>query len=218
MDAVGIDKAHLIGNSFGGSSAFYMAMENPERVDRLITMGPGGAWLEGVPPTPGIIALMTCYMGEGPTREKLAAFLPELVYDTSVLTKFFRAADLGANGLIALIGSEFGQLHALVGPAAAEPGGNISGTPMFRAMAAKPDGLWIGPSAPDEIIRINAFRRVVGRDLSVVVGVDLHEALRASQAWERGALIFASIITVVLVTMMAALLVRAARPDRAKAS
>lgn len=86
MDAVGIDKAHLIGNSFGGSSAFYMAMENPERVDRLITMGPGGAWLEGVPPTPGIIALMTCYMGEGPTREKLAAFLPELVYDTSVLT------------------------------------------------------------------------------------------------------------------------------------
>ena len=86
MDAVGIAKAHLVGNSFGGSSAFYLAMECPERVDRLVTMGPGGAWLEGVPPTPGIIGLMTYYMGEGPTREKLATFLQQLVYDTSVLT------------------------------------------------------------------------------------------------------------------------------------
>ncbi len=134
-------------------------------------------------------------------------------YDTSVLTKFFRAADLGATGLIALIGTGSGQLHALVGPVVAEPGGNIVGTPMFRAMAAQPSGIWIGPSAPDEIIRINAFRRVVGRDLSVVVGIDLQEALRASQAWERGALIFASVITVVLITMTVALLVarRAAR-------
>ena len=86
MDAAGIDKASVIGNSFGGSSAFCLAMECPERVDRLVTMGPGGAWLEGVPPTRGIIGLMTYYMGDGPTREKLATFLQELVYDTSVLT------------------------------------------------------------------------------------------------------------------------------------
>ena len=134
-------------------------------------------------------------------------------YDTSVLTKFFRAADLGASGFIALVGTELGQLHAVVGPAVAQPGANIAATAMFGAMTAEPDGIWIGPSAPDEIVRINAFRRVVGRDLSVVVGVDLHEALRASQSWEHGALIFASVITVVLVTMMVALLVarRAAR-------
>ncbi|CAN5268455.1 alpha/beta fold hydrolase [soil metagenome] len=86
MDAVGIPKAHLIGNSFGGSVAYCMALEYPERVDRLVAMGPGGAYIEGQGPTPGIIQLVTYYAGEGPTREKLAAFLKNLVYDVSVLT------------------------------------------------------------------------------------------------------------------------------------
>ena len=48
--------------------------------------GPGGAYLEGQGPTEGIIQLMTYYMGEGPTRAKLTAFLNNLVYDISVLT------------------------------------------------------------------------------------------------------------------------------------
>lgn len=86
MDAVGISKAHLIGNSFGGAVAYCMALEYPDRVERLVTMGPGGAYIEGQGPTPGIIQLVTYYMGEGPTREKLSAFLQNLVYDVSVLT------------------------------------------------------------------------------------------------------------------------------------
>jgi 4,5:9,10-diseco-3-hydroxy-5,9,17-trioxoandrosta-1(10),2-diene-4-oate hydrolase len=86
MDSVGIPKAHLIGNSFGGSAAYFMAMEYPERVDRLVTMGPGGAWIEGQGLTPGIFQLLTYYMGEGPTRAKLQAFLQNLVHDTSALT------------------------------------------------------------------------------------------------------------------------------------
>ena len=126
-------------------------------------------------------------------------------YDTSVLTKFFRAVDLGSNGLIALVGTESGQLHALVGPGGAEPGGSILGTPMFRVMTAAPDSIWIGPSAPDGIVRINAFRHVVGRDLSVMVGVELAEALQASYSWERGAFLFATIISLVLITMTVAL-------------
>ena len=86
MEALDIDKAHVMGNSFGGSSAYCLAIEHPERVDRIVTMGPGGAYIEGVGPTPGIIQLLTYYMGEGPTREKLKAFLLNLVHDTSVVT------------------------------------------------------------------------------------------------------------------------------------
>jgi 4,5:9,10-diseco-3-hydroxy-5,9,17-trioxoandrosta-1(10),2-diene-4-oate hydrolase len=86
MDALGITKAHLCGNSFGGAAAFYLALEAPERVDRLVTMGPAGAWIEGQGPTQGIIQLATYYLGGQPTREKLAAFLMNLVYDTSVIT------------------------------------------------------------------------------------------------------------------------------------
>jgi pimeloyl-ACP methyl ester carboxylesterase len=86
MDAVHLDRAHLVGNSFGGAAGYCVAMEHPERVDRLVSMGPGGAWIEGQGPSQGIIQLLTYYMGEGPTREKLKAFLFNLVHDTSVIT------------------------------------------------------------------------------------------------------------------------------------
>ena len=96
MDALSIPKAHLVGNSYGGAAAYNMAMDHPDRVDRIGAMGPGGAWLEGQGPTPGIIQLMTFYTGEGPTRAKLAAFLQNLVYDTSVLTDDFIDARFAA--------------------------------------------------------------------------------------------------------------------------
>lgn len=86
MDAAGIGRAHLVGNSFGGAAAYYLALERPERVDRLVAMGPGGAYIEGQGPTEGILQLVTYYLGEGPTRGKLSAFLHNLVFDTSVLT------------------------------------------------------------------------------------------------------------------------------------
>jgi 4,5:9,10-diseco-3-hydroxy-5,9,17-trioxoandrosta-1(10),2-diene-4-oate hydrolase len=87
MDALGIAKAHLIGNSFGGSSALCAAMDHPERFDRLVLMGPGGGIVAGATgPTDGIRQLLTYYLGDGPTPEKLRAFLGNLVYDTSVLT------------------------------------------------------------------------------------------------------------------------------------
>lgn len=42
MDAVGLEKADFVGNSFGGTLALSMAINHPERVDRLIMMGPMG--------------------------------------------------------------------------------------------------------------------------------------------------------------------------------
>ena len=42
MDALNIEKADLIGNSFGGALALSMAVEHPNRVSRLILMGSMG--------------------------------------------------------------------------------------------------------------------------------------------------------------------------------
>jgi len=42
MDGLGIEKAHIVGNSFGGSLALWLASRHPERFDRLVLMGPGG--------------------------------------------------------------------------------------------------------------------------------------------------------------------------------
>jgi pimeloyl-ACP methyl ester carboxylesterase len=42
LDALGIEKAHLVGNSFGGALALSLASRHPERVDRLVLMGSVG--------------------------------------------------------------------------------------------------------------------------------------------------------------------------------
>lgn len=44
LDALGLDRAHVIGNSIGGFWALLFALENPQRVDRLVMLGePAGA-------------------------------------------------------------------------------------------------------------------------------------------------------------------------------
>ena len=42
MDALGIEKAHVVGNSFGGGLALAMAIRAPQRVERLVLMGSAG--------------------------------------------------------------------------------------------------------------------------------------------------------------------------------
>jgi pimeloyl-ACP methyl ester carboxylesterase len=42
MDALGIEKAHLVGNSFGGGIGLRIATKHPDRVDKLVLMGSMG--------------------------------------------------------------------------------------------------------------------------------------------------------------------------------
>jgi pimeloyl-ACP methyl ester carboxylesterase len=42
MDALGIQKAHLVGNSFGGAIALRIAAQHPDRVGKLVLMGSMG--------------------------------------------------------------------------------------------------------------------------------------------------------------------------------
>ncbi|MDT7698575.1 MAG: 2-hydroxymuconate-semialdehyde hydrolase [Pseudonocardiales bacterium] len=42
MDALGIGRAHMIGNSFGGAIALRLATQHPDRVDKLVLMGSMG--------------------------------------------------------------------------------------------------------------------------------------------------------------------------------
>ncbi len=88
MDHAGVAKASLVGNSLGGGTAVRFAMDHPERVARLVLMGPGG----GVPiftpmPTEGLGRMQRFFEGEGPTLEKLNAVIDLLVYDRSTITE-----------------------------------------------------------------------------------------------------------------------------------
>ena len=86
LDELSISAAHLVGNSYGGAAALRLALDTPERVDKLVLMGPGGIGTTRGLPTAGLTSLLSYYNGDGPSRNKLASFIRNyLVYDgTSV--------------------------------------------------------------------------------------------------------------------------------------
>ncbi len=98
LDALGVEKAYLLGNSLGGSCALRLALEAPERADRLVLLGPGGIDTSRRPPTEGLIHLLDYYSGEGPTREKFEEFLrKDLVFDGAALPDALIAARYAAS-------------------------------------------------------------------------------------------------------------------------
>jgi 4,5:9,10-diseco-3-hydroxy-5,9,17-trioxoandrosta-1(10),2-diene-4-oate hydrolase len=82
LDELGIDSAHLVGNSYGGAAALRLALDTPHRVGKLVLMGPGGIGTTRALPTDGLKSLLSYYGGGGPSRDKLEAFIRTyLVYD-----------------------------------------------------------------------------------------------------------------------------------------
>ena len=49
MESMGIERAHVAGNSMGGRVALEMAMTKPDRVDRVVLLSPALAWLRKRP-------------------------------------------------------------------------------------------------------------------------------------------------------------------------
>ena len=89
FDVLGVDKAHLLGNSLGGGTAVRFALDFPERAGRLVLMGPGGLSINVFAPDPteGVQKLGQFGAPPGPTKEKLEAFLRTMVYDQSLITE-----------------------------------------------------------------------------------------------------------------------------------
>ncbi|ORV64026.1 2-hydroxy-6-ketonona-2,4-dienedioic acid hydrolase [Mycobacterium europaeum] len=82
LDELGIDCAHLVGNSYGGSCALRLALDTPHRVTKLVLMGPGGVGTSRGLPSEGLRSLLAYYGGDGPSLEKLRTFIRSyLVHD-----------------------------------------------------------------------------------------------------------------------------------------
>src|SRR6201996_8914454 len=75
VDKLGVDTAHFIGNSYGGAAALRLALDTPDRVGKLVLMGPGGIGTTRGLPTAGLRSLLSYYGGEGPSRDKLASVI-----------------------------------------------------------------------------------------------------------------------------------------------
>jgi 4,5:9,10-diseco-3-hydroxy-5,9,17-trioxoandrosta-1(10),2-diene-4-oate hydrolase len=115
LDALDIERAHLVGNSLGGGTAVRFALDHPDRAGRLVLMAPGGLGLNVFAPDPteGIKRLYQFGAPPGPSREKLANFLRTLVYDQSLVTdelveeRYAAASDPESLRAMASMGASF---------------------------------------------------------------------------------------------------------------
>lgn len=79
MDGLGIEKAHIVGNSFGGAVALWMAWRAPERTGRLVLMGAGGV---PIVVGPELAALW----GYKPSPEAMRNAMSVMAYNQALIT------------------------------------------------------------------------------------------------------------------------------------
>ncbi|WP_010119589.1 alpha/beta fold hydrolase [Corynebacterium nuruki] len=81
LTELGVDDFHLLGNSLGGAASLAMAIDQPDRVKKLVLMAPGGGWLPMLAPTAteGQKQMFKYYNGEGPTLAKMKQFVRVMV-------------------------------------------------------------------------------------------------------------------------------------------
>lgn len=86
LDDLGIDKAHVLGNSMGGWVALEMAATAPGRIGRMALMGPGGLYAPLFGPMVSEGAMRLNGFLENPTREAFEAWVATMVFDPASLT------------------------------------------------------------------------------------------------------------------------------------
>jgi len=86
MDALGIEKAAFIGNSMGGITTLSVAIEHPDRVSHVITMGPGSGpqprlFSPGGGLSEGMKVLVEAY--RNPSAETMKRLVEVMTYDSA---------------------------------------------------------------------------------------------------------------------------------------
>ncbi len=78
MDAVGVDKARLVGNSFGGALTLAIVARHPQRVERFVLMGSAGI---DFAMTPGLEAVW----GYEPSLENMHKVALSFAYNSAII-------------------------------------------------------------------------------------------------------------------------------------
>ena len=78
LDALGVERAHVVGNSFGGALALSLAAHHPHRVDRMVLMGAVGVPFD-------ITRGLDAVWGYEPSVENMRAIMEFFAYDKSLL-------------------------------------------------------------------------------------------------------------------------------------
>jgi 4,5:9,10-diseco-3-hydroxy-5,9,17-trioxoandrosta-1(10),2-diene-4-oate hydrolase len=88
LDALGVQKCSLVGNSLGGAICVRLALDEPDRFDKLVLMAPGGLEdRDTYMAMSGIRSMLRCIFGpEGISREGLQKVFSKQLYDSSALS------------------------------------------------------------------------------------------------------------------------------------
>lgn len=84
IDALGVEKVHLIGNSYGAIIGAHYAARFPEKMGRLVAIGGIGVNIFSSFPGEGLTRLVDFI--EDPSRAKIETWLRSMVYDQSIVT------------------------------------------------------------------------------------------------------------------------------------
>lgn len=87
MDTLGIQRASLVGNSLGGTVALAFAVDFPERVDKLVLMGPAGLSRTVMAPQPTEGHKLLRAAAINPSLETMQALVNVMLYDPSVVSR-----------------------------------------------------------------------------------------------------------------------------------
>jgi len=85
LDALGVDRVDIVGNSMGGGVGINFAIHHPDRIGKLVTIGGIGTNVFSPGPSEGIRLLQE--FTEEPTRQRLVDWLNSMVYDQSLVTE-----------------------------------------------------------------------------------------------------------------------------------
>jgi PAS domain-containing protein len=122
-------------------------------------------------------------------------------YRSEELARLYAEADLGLNGISALIDANRGVVQAIVGPSSRRPKLDISKSPMLEAALKSDASVWLGATATDGVVRLLAFHRVKDRDIVVVVGSPLSQVMAPAEGVAEGYRSLAIVGSIVVATI-----------------
>jgi 4,5:9,10-diseco-3-hydroxy-5,9,17-trioxoandrosta-1(10),2-diene-4-oate hydrolase len=86
VEATGIDRCHLLGNSMGGYVAATFALEHPDLTDKMVLMGPGGLAVNVFGPQGSEGAGRLREFSMNPSREAMIAWVDTMLGNKSLMT------------------------------------------------------------------------------------------------------------------------------------